>query len=103
MKRGRKTERDDTNVLSDRVGYSSGLFVRTCITVKAGEIIALLCFIHDNAANACSLSNGNGPMLTSPIDDASLLVHEPDNIRASSGWAKDCCYFLIPMYVHIVH
>ena len=31
------------------------------------------------------------------------LVHEPDNVRVSSGWAKDCCYFLIPIYVHIVY
>ena len=23
-----------------------------------------------------------------------VLVHEPDNIRVSSGWAKECCYFL---------
>ena len=32
-----------------------------------------------------------------------LIVHEPDNIRVSSGWAKDCCHFLIPIYVHIVY
>ena len=35
--------------------------------------------------------------------DSRPIVHEPDNIRVSSGWAKDCCYFLIPMYVHIVY
>ena len=32
-----------------------------------------------------------------------IIVHDPDNIRVSSGWAKDCCYFLIPIYVHFVY
>ena len=35
--------------------------------------------------------------------DSPYLVHEPDNIRVSSGRAKDCCYFLNPVYVHIVY
>ena len=32
-----------------------------------------------------------------------LIGHEPDNLRVSSGWAKDCCNFLIPTYVHIIY
>ena len=28
-----------------------------------------------------------------------LLGHEPDNLRVSSGWGKECCYFLIPIYI----
>ena len=31
------------------------------------------------------------------------IGHEPDNLRVSSGWAKDCCDFLIPIDVHIVY
>ena len=31
------------------------------------------------------------------------LVHEPDNIRASSGWAKECCYFLISIIQVCAH
>ena len=32
-----------------------------------------------------------------------IIGHEPDNLRVSFGWAKDCCYFLILIYVHIVY
>ena len=31
------------------------------------------------------------------------IGHAPDNLWVSSGWAKDCCYFIIPIYVPIVY
>ena len=37
------------------------------------------------------------------IQEDKDVGHEPDNLRVSSGWAKDCCDFLIPIYVHIVY
>ena len=48
-------------------------------------------------------------LLSSDVDGVNYIVvnlaivYEPDNLRVSSGWAKDCCYVLIPIYAHIVY